>query len=130
VTQDAALGLSVTLYGGTANVEYVGIDMPLEKGLTIEAVIPNDDMIVLKNNGTALDLTGWYLYSDRGNEWFSFPDGYVIGAGQTLTIGSNTSNGACDLIWNDKRIIHQKKTDNIALYDHCGRVVDSRSNSL
>lgn len=130
VTQDAALGLSVTLSNGKAEVSYVGIDAPYAKGLTVAEVDPDDDIIVIENSGETVDLTGWYLYSNRGGEWYAFPDGFTIAKGQRVTIGTNTSKGAYDLLWDDKKVIHRKKTDNIALYDRWGRAVDSRSNGL
>lgn len=129
VTQDAGLGLRVTLTGGVPSVQAVDIDAPLTTGLTIREVVPGDDLVTLKNDGADADLTGFYLYSDRGNELYAFPEGYVLGAGESVTVGTKSSDdGDYDLLWNDKKVIHKSKTDDIYLYDACGRVIDMMSN--
>lgn len=131
VTQDAGLGLRVTLSGGAAAVEAVNIEAPRASGLVIQSVIPGDDLVVLRNDGADCDMTGFYLYSDRGNELYAFPDGWVLPAGGTVTVGTKTSDdGDYDLLWNDKKVIHKSKRDNIALYDEWGRVVDAMSNGM
>ena len=52
----------------------------------------------------------------------------MLGAGQTLTVGTRSSDGGYDLLWDDKKVIHKSKRDNIQLYDCYGRVVDAMSN--
>ena len=128
VTQNAGLGLRVTLNGGAPEVTAVNIDAPRASDVVIQSVVPGDDLIALRNDGRDCDLTGWYLYSDRGNELYAFPDGCVLGAGQTLTVGTRSSDGGFDLMWDDKKVIHKSKRDNIQLYDCYGRVVDAMSN--
>ena len=128
VTQDAGLGLLVTLQSGTPKVDYVDISLPVSGDVCVQRVIPGDDLVTLVNNGSACDMTGWYLYSDRGGELYPFPDGYVLPAGGSVTVGSKSSDGGYDLLWNDKKVIHKSKSDTIYLYDRFGRYVDSQSN--
>ena len=128
VTQDAGLGLRVRLSGGEPSVSSVNIDAPKASDVVIQSVVAGDDLVTLRNDGADLDLTGWYLYSDRGNELFAFPDGTVLGARQTLAVGTNTSDGGYDLLWDDKKVIHKSKQDDIYLYDAYGRVIDMMSN--
>ena len=129
VTQDAGLGLRVTLSGGQASVEYIGIDAPLAQGVRIESVVPGDDLVALSNDGPDLDLTGWYLYSDRGNEIFAFPDGCALPSGGRLVVGTQSSpEGSYQLLWDDKKVIHKSKADTLTLYDAWGRPVDARGN--
>ena len=130
VTQDTGLGLRVALDDGIASVEPVDIDAPLAQGAAITAVVPSEDTVTLENSGPDLDLTGCYLYSDRGNELCFFPDGCVLPAGQSLTVGTRSTNGGYDLLWNDKKVIHKSKTDNIYLYDRYGRCLDVMDNGL
>lgn len=130
VTQDAGLGLLVTLSGGQAAVESVGIDAPAASGVAIRAVVAGDDLITLAGSGADCDLTGWYLYSDRGDELYPFPDGCVLPAGGTLTVGTRSSDGGFDLLWDDKKVIHKSKTDTLYLYDRYGRIVDAMDNGL
>jgi len=129
VTQDAGLGLLVTLADGTATAEALDIDAAPVDGVYIAEVDADDDRIVLSSTaGGAVDLGGFYLYSDRGEELFAFPAGTSLEAGGTLTVGTRSTDGSCDLLWDDKKVVHAKKTDVITLYDPYGRPVSSRDN--
>lgn len=131
VTQDAGLGLRVNLSNGQATVTTVDIDAPRASGVVIEDVVAGDDLITLRNDDADCDMTGWYLYSDRGNELYAFPEGYVLRGGARVTVGTNSSDyGDYDLLWDDKKVVHKSKRDNIALYDGWGRVIDAMSNGL
>lgn len=128
VTEYAGLGLRVTLADGRATVESVEIEAPAATGVSIQSVISGDDLIALSNSGAACDLTGWYLYSDRGNELYAFPDDTLLPAGGSLVVGTLSSDGGYDLLWNDKKVIHKSKPDTIYLYDRYGRIVDAMDN--
>ena len=129
VTQDADMGLLVTLEGGAATVKAVDIEAAPVSGLFIAGVDADDDTVTLTNNGSAaVDLTGFYLYSDRGDELYAFPEGASLSPGATLTVGTNSTDGDYDLLWDDKKVVNKKKTDTIYLYDGYGRVVDNRDN--
>lgn len=131
VTQDAGLGLKVALNDGAASVTQVDIEAPRTSGVVIQSVVPRGDLITLRNDGSDLDMTDWYLYSDRGGELYVFPEGYVLPAGATVVVGTKSSDdGAYDLLWNDKKVVHKSKRDNIELYDGWGRVIDAMSNGL
>ena len=129
VTQDAGMGLLVTLEGGEATVKAVDIEAPPVSGPYIADVDPDDDTIALGNSGSAnVDLSGFSLYSDKGGELYAFPEGTVLSPGATLTVGTNSTKGSYDLLWNDKKVVNKKKTDTFYLYDDYGRIVDSRDN--
>ena len=129
VTQEAGLGLRVTLSGGQPDVTAVDIDAPRAADVVIQSVVPGDDLITLRNDGADCDMTGWYLYSDRGNELYAFPAGYVLPSGATVTVGTNSSDdGDYDLLWDDKKVVHKSKRDDVALFDGWGRIVDAMSN--
>lgn len=130
-TQDSELGLFVTLKGGEVTVESVTFGAPMLDGLYIAGVDASDDRIVIGNrSGDAIPLAGCYLYSDRGDELFAFPDDASVAPGETLTVGTYSTDGAYDLLWPDKKVVHRKKTDTLYLYDGCGRVVDRGENGL
>ncbi len=129
VTQDAGMGLLVTLEGGEAEVKAVDIEAPPVSGPYIADVDPDDDTIALGNSGSAnVDLSGFSLYSDKGGELYAFPEGTVLSPGATLTVGTNSTDGNYDLLWDDKKVVNKKKTDTFYLYDDYGRIVDSRDN--
>ena len=130
VTQDAGLGLRVVLSGGRAAVEYVDADAPARDDLYIAEVVPGDDLVTVANPGPDCDLTGWYLHSDRGDELFAFPEGYVLPANAAVTVCTRSSDGGYDLLWDDKKVVHPSKTDVVALYDGWGRPVDERDNGM
>lgn len=131
VTQDADLGLRVTLRGGGAAVESVDIDAAMASGVSITEVDASDDIVVLENTSSeAVDLSGFYLHSSKGDELFPFPDGASIAPGGALIVGTNSTDGDFDLLWDDKKVINKKKGDTITLYDPYGRAVDSGDNGL
>lgn len=127
VTQEAAGGILVRLQSGTPTVERVHLPEP-NRNVRIESVTPEEDTIVIANKGEAQDLSGWYLFSEKGGEMFIFPQGTSIGEGAELTVGTNTTDGQYDLHWDDKKVIHQSKTDLITLYDSNGQPVSQMTN--
>jgi competence protein ComEC len=129
VTQDAGMGLLVTLENSEPTVKSVDIEAPPVSGLYIAGVDPDDDTITLGNSGSAaVSLDGFYLYSGKGGEMFPFPDGTALSPGAALTVGTNSTDGSYDLLWDDKKVINKKKKDTVYLYDNYGRIVDSRDN--
>lgn len=129
VTQDAELGIRISLETGKATVEMVDISQPVNCDIMISEVVPGDDIIVLQNKGDAIGLGGWYLYSDKGGEMYVFPENCVLEDGASVVIGTNTSeNESFDLLWDDKKVIHTSKSDTIILYDNYGRKVDAMGN--
>ena len=129
VTQDAGMGLLVTLENGTATVKAVDIEAPPLSGPYIAEVNADDDTITLGNSGSAsVDLSGFYLYSDKGKELYAFPEGATLSPGVPLTVGTHSTDGKYDLLWDDKKVVNKKKKDTFYLYDNYGRIVDSRDN--
>lgn len=129
VTQDAGMGLLVTLENGEPTVKAVDIEAPPVSGPYIAGVDPDDDTITLGNTGSAaVNLSGFSLYSDKGKELYAFPTDAVLSPGAVLTVGTHSTEGGYDLLWDDKKIVNKKKTDTFYLYDDYGRIVDSRDN--
>ena len=128
VTQDATLGVRITLEQGQARAENLDIGEPLAGDVQLTNVLPGDDIITLRNDGPDRDMTGWYLFSSRGDEVFAFPAGWVMPAGGTVTVGTRSSDGDFDLLWDDKKVVHKSKTDTIYLTDPFGRIVDAMDN--
>ena len=99
-----------------------------EAQISIARVIPGGDLIVLSNGGAAASLAGWYLCSERGREMMVLPEGAVIATGGSLTIGTKSSDGEFDLLWDDKNVIHSSKRDVISLYAPNGLPVSEMDN--
>ena len=130
VTESCTGGVLTRLSGGETSVEWVNLPEP-ETGVRIESVEPGADRITLANDGAAdADLSGWMLVSEKGNEWFVLPEGTTIAAGGRLILGTNSTDGAFDLLWDDKKVVHKSKTDLFTLYDANGMPVDAMDNGL
>ena len=130
VTESCTGGVLTRLSGGETGVEWVNLPEP-ETGVRIERVEPGADRITLANDGTAdADLSGWMLVSEKGNEWFVLPEGTTIAAGGRLILGTNSTDGAFDLLWDDNKVVHKSKTDLFTLYDANGMTVDAMDNGL
>jgi len=85
---------------------------------------PNDEYVVLKNTGSSpIDLSGWTI-SDEAGHTFEFPQGFVLGSGDTVTIrtGSGTNTDAT-LYWGSSSAIWNNGGDTIVVRDGNGDVV-------
>ena len=103
---------------------------PTANNQIVETIEREDDRIVLSNKGKeAVNLSEWYLYSERGDEMYVFPE-VVIEPGATLSIGTLSTKGQADLVWQDKKVIHQNKDDVLFLYDAYGFCVSQMNNGL
>lgn len=128
VTQECTGGILVRLSDGVAAVERIGLPPNYTK-MEIARVIPGEDLITLTNGGSeGVDLGGWYLHSEKGGEMLVLPEGTSIAPGESLIIGTQTSDKAFDVLWSDKKVIHQSKTDLITLYDPNGMPVSQMDN--
>ena len=82
------------------------------------------DAVTLRNDGAAtVDLSGWYLFSEKGKEIFVFPQGAVLDPGASCTVTTLTSESSGDYQWPDTRVWHEDKPDAALLYDCYGQLV-------
>lgn len=124
-TQNAAVGVMVTAEGGKVSVSNLssGELPPRNQTVLLSDKSAKKDAISLTNHGDeAVDISGWYILSERGNQMFVFKD-MVLEPGQKVTITSQSSDDAGDLIWPDKKVWHKSKADKATLYDAYGRVI-------
>lgn len=125
LTEDADLGWCIDLQDTFRYITNAKIEVPPTASLTITDVSIEDQTITIENTGDTTDLTGYYLYSDRGSELFVFPEGTVLPAGESITIGCVGSNEA--LIWaGETNVWHKSKKDNAILYDRYGNELDTK----
>jgi len=99
----------------TVSVEIISKDLEKEE-------------VVIENNGNAdVNMSGWKLISVAGNQTFTFPNGFILKKGQTVTItsGKNAySNPPSVLKWTTANIWNNSG-DAAKLIDSTGRVVSS-----
>ena len=127
LTENAAGGVLVTASNGSARAEFAAWEnLPATaSGVAVTAKDNEADIVTVTNRGSAaVDLTDWYLCSQRGGEIFVFPAGCVLQPGQSLTVGSRAKGSAGDLIWPDKNVGNDSKDDEAVLCDAYGRVMD------
>ncbi len=93
----------------------------------INDVSKDNQLLTLKNkSGRDTDISGWMIYSDRGHEYFVFPEGAVIPSGGTVTVGCRDYEGIPDYEWNVSEAWHGTKKDKAFLYDNYGNLVDDK----
>lgn len=64
--------------------------------------------VKIANQGDApVDMSGWYVHGSRGDEVYTFPDGYILPAGATMRLHSG-DNGVdsppLDIYWINKPV--------------------------
>jgi len=127
-TQDAESGVLVTIDQGeiTANLMGYASFPAANQEVRIAAVDNQDDCITLQNAGKSpVDMGGWYIVSDKGNQIYVLPEGTEIASRGKLVISSLSSDTQGDLVWPDKKVWHKSKEDAAYLYDVYGRLIDS-----
>ena len=127
LTQSGSGGVLAVVEDGRVQVSL--LDHPAwpeaVSGVRITDRNSREDTVELRNDGAAnVDLSGWFLYSERGSETFVFPEGAVLAPGQRIVIASLTSDMPGDYLWRETKVWHEKKDDACALYDAYGRLMD------
>jgi len=74
--------------------------------------------ITIINNGEKVDLSGYYIFSEKGSEIFTFNEGSTLESGQKLNVICSKREG--EFIWRDKKVWNTKKEDFGVLYDCYG----------
>ncbi len=126
LTENAPGGVLVSVSGGTASCRLVSWRQAPEivAGVTITAKDAKADTVTLTNtSGDAVDLSGWFIRSERGGDTFVLPQGTVLAAGESLTVGSLTTERTVDLTWPEKNVWHNSKDDAAYLFDVYGREI-------
>ncbi len=119
VTQDAS-AIRATLNGGKASAEAVHWPDEVPEDISL-AVDRADELFTLTNGGSeTVDLTGWYLHSERGDELFSFESATLL-PGESVTVGTKSSpGGTYSVYWDEKNVLANEKDDPVGLYDENG----------
>ena len=84
---------------------------------------------VINTTENSIDIGGWFVYSDKGYEVYSFPNGTSLLPGQELIVACEQSPAAegADLIWHRRKVWSDKKADNAVLCDSHGGEVSRRA---
>ncbi len=120
---DLALVLSISENG---EIKFGNLETSRDgEMIKIDSVSKDEQTVVLENkNSYDVDLSGWYLTSDRGGEILRLPDKTTIKAGETIKISCKGGDG--DVIWNESSVWHKSKDDKASLIDCYGNLIDEK----
>ncbi len=86
---------------------------------------PNGEFVAIANEGAAIDLTGWMLRDESSTHRFTFPEGFVLGTGEIVTVRSGCGEDAPpELYWCADGTVWTNSGDTVLLLDAAGAVVD------
>ena len=131
VSQDAKDALHVEMQDGRITVSdmtWPGIPEAVT-GLRCHISTADDAFMLANLSDKDIALSGCTLYSSKGEDSFPLPD-IRIPAGQTISIGSKSTNGSAAYTIDKKNIWHDKKRDMAMLYDAWGRLLCQADNGL
>jgi len=97
-------------------------------GVEIASVDLAGEVVRVENkSANNIDISGWILVSERGNQRFTFPVSTVIAAGRSITVvsGSNAVIGTDRLLWT-RSSVWNNDGDPAVLLDAEGRKVSRR----
>lgn len=125
VTQEVADAIQIRMADGQTEVKALSFDVTdAIGGVALVEKNVAQDTIWLQNQSDAIaDISGWILYSDKGNELFVFPAGSRLAPGQTVSITTESSPIEGDYAWPEKKVWHKSKADKAMLYDAYGRLI-------
>lgn len=78
---------------------------------------------VANRSGELIDLTGWCIFSDKGNETYFFPKGTALKPGESVSVlsGGAAASPGDGLVWTTEKVWSKK--DTCSLFDGWGREV-------
>jgi len=84
----------------------------------------NDEYVVFENpENASIDLTG-YTVEDEAGKQYTFPDGFTLGAGETVTLHSGSgTDTSTDLYWGSGSPIWNNSGDTVYVFDDAGTLV-------
>lgn len=127
ITEDCSLGLRFDIGKDGAITASDVKPLGEEKKIKLESVSKESQTAVLYNKTLEkVDISGWYIVSDRGGEVFRFPEGSVIGAGEEFVLACRGYDGDADCVWNEDSVWHKTKSDRASLIDSFGRLIDTK----
>ncbi|MER2599897.1 MAG: lamin tail domain-containing protein [Caldilineales bacterium] len=88
-----------------------------------------DEVVTIRNNGLAQEMSGWRLFSGQGEQSYHFPAGFVLMPDAEVRIHSGPeakSEGLSDQLWTN-HYIWRNEGDSASLSDADGNVVSTFS---
>jgi len=85
---------------------------------------PNGEWVEIVNDGPDADLTGWVLRDESSIHRYVFPDGFVLGSGDRVTIRSGWGDDGGGALYWGAGSVWSNGGDTVLLLDPNGNVVD------
>ena len=125
ITDEYDLGILCEIaHDGTITMENVAWGH-VSDDVEFVSISKEEQTAVIRNTGSEdLDLSYWFITSDRGGELFMFPEGAVLPAGGELVVAANDSKADADYKWGDAKVWNKNKDDKGTLIDRHGNVID------
>lgn len=125
LTNEAEMGIALITDGYSLRIEKRGFaDFTLIFDIEIMSIDAHAELVTLASSSSAdIDLSGWWLLSDKGNEMYFFPKGTTLASGKTLSIASDNFEKEADLYWPLHNVWKDENPDTALLYDHSGNLV-------
>ncbi|HRX59115.1 MAG TPA: MBL fold metallo-hydrolase [Eubacteriales bacterium] len=123
ITQDYPIGVLLTL--DESGEPAVSSPARQESGcqIAVFALAPDEQRLTIQNYGdTEADLSGCILYCDRSGAALRFPDGTLLGAGDSLTVSGADGGGDFEFSGEDKPL-SKKKSNTVSFYSPLGEKV-------
>jgi len=101
---------------------------PTKSSVELSNIDLREEVVTITNSGnTEVNLTGWKLVSEAGNQTYDFPSGTTLTAGGSLKVvsGEKARAGTDRLVWTQSNIWNNDG-DPGALYDAQGKLVSKR----
>lgn len=124
------LGETGTMFYTTDGKSQGIVKLPTPNGKADIRIVSKDSVgesvTIVNQSAKTEDLTGWCIFSDKGNDTYFFPYGTKIAAEKTITVysGKAAETASDGLIWSNKNIWNDKKEDTCILLDQFGWQVD------
>ncbi len=102
---------------------------PSASGIVISSVDLRAEIVTIENRGSeTVNISGWVLVSEIGNQRLTFPQGTTIAAGGSIRVvsGSDASAGEGRILWTRSNIWNNDG-DPAVLLDNTGKEISRRN---
>ncbi len=131
ITQDYTHGIEITLRGGRAAISDIVWNTPDYSASVRAEITLEDDILTLQNSAAQdIDMSGWIIYSSRGETCVTLPAGSVLPANGVFKLGTRATEPAVSLRLDSKRLWHKSRYDRAVIYDAAGGIVAVTDNGM
>lgn len=113
---------------GSASTKSSAADLTAKSTVELSNIDLSGEIVsIINSSNSTVDLTGWKLVSEVGNQTYTFPAGTTLAGGGTLKVvsGEKAQSGAGILVWTQSNIWNNDG-DPGALFNAEGQLVSKR----